>query len=214
MSSPDPEIPQRFPAGVPSAAEAAAEAALAAQVAALYAQAPGPATDAAARCAAQVLSRAQRARAPWLRVPWWGGAAAAAALLLVVSMRQELRHRAATALGRRPAPAAEPGTAARVPSVPSADGGGGLVTHFAVTLPPGAHTVTLVGDFNGWNPTATPMHPDPSGGTWEAAVQLPPGRHVYAFVVDGAEWRVDPLAPQVPDNGLGPANAVIVDQPR
>jgi len=34
---------------------------------------------------------------------------------------------------------------------------------------------------------------------------------VYAFVIDGTRWLVDPMAPQVPDADLGPANAVIVE---
>lgn len=177
------------------------DAALAAVVAAAYANAPVPPEAAAAACAAEVLARAERARLPrvggWGRHRWWGGAAAAAALLLVVSMREELRLRAPASVASRPA-----ATAAPEPQL----------TRFAVTLPAGARSVTLVGDFNGWDPGATPMHAE--GGTWQAAVALPPGRHVYAFVVDGEEWRVDPLAPQVPDAGLGPANAVIVDGPQ
>jgi 1,4-alpha-glucan branching enzyme len=84
-------------------------------------------------------------------------------------------------------------------------------TRIAVTLPAGARTVAVVGDFNGWDTGATRLSPVGSHGEWAATVPLAPGRHVYAFVVDGVEWRVDPLAPQVPDAGFGPANALIVD---
>ena len=84
-------------------------------------------------------------------------------------------------------------------------------TRIAVTLPVGARTVTVVGDFNGWDTGATRLSPVGDHGEWAATVPLAPGRHVYAFVVDGVEWRVDPLAPQVPDAGFGPANALIVD---
>ncbi len=48
-------------------------------------------------------------------------------------------------------------------------------------------------------------------GEWAAEVPLTPGRHEYAFVVDGRRWVIDPLAPQVPDAGFGPSNAVVVE---
>lgn len=206
MSSSSSESP--FPVS-PEPLASADEAAFAAWVAAAYAEAPGPSPDAATRCAAAVRARVQQVQPPaparWIRHPWWSGAAAAAALLLMVSMRADVRRGAATALGRRPVPAAEAGAPA--PHAPP-------LTRFAVTLPPSAHSVTLVGDFNGWDPTATPMRREGGAGHWGTALPLPPGRHVYAFVVDGRDWRVDPLAPQVPDDGLGPANAVIVEGPR
>ena len=50
-----------------------------------------------------------------------------------------------------------------------------------------------------------------SDGRWSANVPLTPGRHTYAFVVDGTRWLVDPLAPRVPDDGFGPANAVVIE---
>ena len=39
-------------------------------------------------------------------------------------------------------------------------------THFAVWAP-NARAVSVVGDFNNWNPQAAPMNPTPSGGFWE-----------------------------------------------
>ncbi len=46
------------------------------------------------------------------------------------------------------------------------------------------HHVSLVGSFNGWNPTATPMCPA-GRGRWARALFLSPGRYHYALVVDG-----------------------------
>lgn len=46
------------------------------------------------------------------------------------------------------------------------------------------HHVSLVGTFNGWNPTATPMCPA-GRGRWARALFLPPGRYDYGLVVDG-----------------------------
>src|SRR5690606_29149601 len=70
--------------------------------------------------------------------------------------------------------------------------------------------VALVGDFNGWDSDSTVMRRSSADGAWSTKVPLGPGVHNYAFVVDGQRWLVDPMAPQVPDRGFGPANAVVV----
>jgi hypothetical protein len=63
-----------------------------------------------------------------------------------------------------------------------------------VYVAPGATTVSLVGDFNQWNPTTQPLR-RLGDGTWIADVPLQPGRYAYAFVVDG-KVMVDPSAPK------------------
>jgi hypothetical protein len=63
-----------------------------------------------------------------------------------------------------------------------------------VFVAPGATQVSVVGDFNQWNPTAMPLH-RLSDGTWIADVPLTPGRYAYAFMVDG-KIEVDPVAPR------------------
>ena len=57
---------------------------------------------------------------------------------------------------------------------------------------PGAQSVTVVGNFNGWE--ATPLSDEDGDGIWTASIPLPPGRYEYAFVVDGRWWGQDPLA--------------------
>jgi len=57
---------------------------------------------------------------------------------------------------------------------------------------PEAQGVALVGDFNDWNPAATPMHRTPDG-RWMATLELPHGYHHYLFLVDGTP-TLDPRA--------------------
>jgi 1,4-alpha-glucan branching enzyme len=76
-----------------------------------------------------------------------------------------------------------------------------------VLVAPQAEQVSLVGDFNGWDATQTPMTRAPSNGVWTVTLPLAVGRHVYSFLVDG-KWSVDPNAPLAPDDGFGHANSV------
>ena len=63
-----------------------------------------------------------------------------------------------------------------------------------VFVSPKAGRVSVVGDFNQWNPTAMPLH-RLNDGTWIIDVPLVAGRYAYAFVVDG-RIEVDPTAPR------------------
>lgn len=55
-----------------------------------------------------------------------------------------------------------------------------------------AKFVSLVGDFNGWNPASNPMQKGPDG-SWTLRLELRHGHHRYAFHVDGT-LTVDPAA--------------------
>ncbi|GIX49445.1 MAG: hypothetical protein KatS3mg131_3656 [Candidatus Tectimicrobiota bacterium] len=50
---------------------------------------------------------------------------------------------------------------------------------------PAAQRVSVVGDFNGWDPHKHPLRKNPDG-VWECRLSLPAGRYAYGFVVDGA----------------------------
>ena len=78
-----------------------------------------------------------------------------------------------------------------------------------VLVAPQAAKVSVVGDFNGWDPDATPAQRQPDG-SWATFVQLRPGRHVYSFVLDGQVFINDPSAPVAPDDGYGQKNSVVV----
>ena len=61
---------------------------------------------------------------------------------------------------------------------------------------PEAKRVTLIGDFNGWDPNAHPLHRQPDGG-WLLELPMHHGHHRYMFWVDG-NGMLDPNA-----NGVG-----------
>jgi hypothetical protein len=99
---------------------------------------------------------------------------------------------------------------ARMPlpgELPAAEPGRSLVRF--VFVAPYASRVSLVGDFNGWNPSAMPMRRSADGRAWLLDVPLPPGRHVYAFVVDG-DLAPDPSAPRAGDEDFGVPSSVVL----
>ena len=75
---------------------------------------------------------------------------------------------------------------------------------------PEAEQVMLVGSFNDWDPTATPLVRDASGDFWVAELRLSRGRHLYAFVVDGNDWVLDESAPVAPADEFGTPNSVLL----
>jgi hypothetical protein len=77
-----------------------------------------------------------------------------------------------------------------------------------VVLEPGATSVQVAGDFNGWNPALTPLA-QVSSGAWSVTLTLDPGRYEYMFVVDGQQWIADPFAAEQNDDGFGSRNAVL-----
>jgi hypothetical protein len=76
-----------------------------------------------------------------------------------------------------------------------------------VFVAPQAASVSLVGDFNDWDPKRAPMQT--AQGVWATVVNLTPGRYRYAFLVNGVEWRADPGAPLVKDDEFGSPSSVV-----
>jgi len=75
---------------------------------------------------------------------------------------------------------------------------------------PRATSVTVVGDFNAWDGSKTPLERDSTTGVWSALVDVHPGRHVYAFLVDGKTWTLDPNAPRTKDLDYGTQQSVLM----
>ncbi|MDP7029366.1 MAG: alpha-amylase family glycosyl hydrolase [Phycisphaerales bacterium] len=106
-------------------------------------------------------------------------------------------------------PIVEPGLSTRTslpPSVSANDRGERWICRFALNGHADADEVMLAGDFNGWNPTATPM--TLHGGTWRVTVPLEPGVRWYKYVVDG-NWMADPQNQDRQHDGHGGNNSVL-----
>jgi 1,4-alpha-glucan branching enzyme len=63
---------------------------------------------------------------------------------------------------------------------------------------PQAQSVSIVGDFNNWNPHSHPMQRQPDQA-WFLTVELKHGHHRYAFLVDGV-LTLDPRAQGITRN--------------
>lgn len=70
-----------------------------------------------------------------------------------------------------------------------------------------AKKVSLVGEFNKWNPDADPMDKD-GNGTWTKTKMFSAGDFEYKFWVDG-QWVADPNNLRVCRNCYGTLNNIV-----
>ena len=75
---------------------------------------------------------------------------------------------------------------------------------------PSASRVTVVGDWNGWDPSRDRLT-DPDGdGVWEKKIRIRRGREYrYQFIIDDELWIPDPESPLQVDDGFGGINSVL-----
>jgi Carbohydrate-binding module 48 (Isoamylase N-terminal domain) len=150
----------------------------------LRSEAPaGLATAVMSRCAAPAsrLSRPAANRHPVLR---WAPVAAAAVLMVALGS-----FLAGYLAGGRAAPQQM------------------VKVHLTLEAPQ-AVQVSVVGDWNGWNPKAQPMKRQ--DGEWEIMLELERGRsYQYQFLINGREWIPDPNNLVKVDNGFGGKNSLI-----
>ena len=71
-----------------------------------------------------------------------------------------------------------------------------------------AREVSLLGDFNEWNPNSHPMKKT-ANGEWQKALMLKSGTYEYKFKVDG-EWRMDDKNTLTCDNCFGTKNNFVL----
>jgi 1,4-alpha-glucan branching enzyme len=76
-----------------------------------------------------------------------------------------------------------------------------------VCTAPGAKKVSLIGDFNNWDPAANPMKRQPDGA-WLLQVALSHGHHHYRFLIDGRP-ALDPRAQGVARDPKGEKASLI-----
>jgi 1,4-alpha-glucan branching enzyme len=73
-----------------------------------------------------------------------------------------------------------------------------------------AESAYLVGDFNGWDPAATPMKRDKKG-IFRTTVELEPGQeYQFRYLVNGEQWCNDWRADAYVPSGLGGDNCVVL----
>jgi hypothetical protein len=84
-----------------------------------------------------------------------------------------------------------------------------LVPHQFVLRNEVARRISVVGDFNTWDPRSAPMT-RAADGVWSAVIAVPPGRHVYGFMIDDSLFTLDPRAATVRDPDLGTNGSVVL----
>ncbi|MDI6642299.1 MAG: glycogen-binding domain-containing protein [Elusimicrobiota bacterium] len=79
---------------------------------------------------------------------------------------------------------------------------------------PSARTVTLAGEFNGWEhrpDQARVIHLKKDlDGIWRTTVNISPGRYQYKYVLDYQTWILDPYNPYTIDDGAGNLNSLLI----
>ena len=73
-----------------------------------------------------------------------------------------------------------------------------------------AERVNLVGEFNDWDTTVTPMKRGRNDANWKAAVELQAGqRYSFRYLVDGKEWLNDWHADDHQENPYGSYDSIV-----
>ncbi len=76
---------------------------------------------------------------------------------------------------------------------------------------PFAHSVSVAGEFNGWNTQTHAMKQDKKG-IWKIDVPIDPGTYQFRYFVDQSRWVNDPASGEIA-NEHGSANSVVVVAP-
>jgi len=103
-----------------------------------------------------------------------------------------------------PAPA---GTGATPAALNPGQGDPVVLVQFALEAP-GASSVAVAGDFDGWKGSNVLSDPD-GDGIWTGRIPVKPGVHAYMFLVDGSTWMTDPRADRYQEDGFGNRNAIL-----
>ncbi|MFZ5516637.1 MAG: alpha-amylase family glycosyl hydrolase [Candidatus Zhuqueibacterota bacterium] len=80
---------------------------------------------------------------------------------------------------------------------------------FSGTYEASIESVSVVGEFNGWNPGVNPMTNFNRDDEWSAWIDLDPGEYEYKFVVNGKHWIPDPANPARIADGWNGFNSIM-----
>lgn len=87
---------------------------------------------------------------------------------------------------------------------------GSVKVTFVVPLSDCEQPVSVVGDFNQWDPLATPLRKR-SNGTRSASIDLSEGSaHRFKYLADGGEWFCDDDADDFVENEYSSVDSLIV----
>jgi hypothetical protein len=138
------------------------------------------------RLEARVLGAIAAGRRP---AAGWRIAALAAGLLIAAGIAVRVGRSAGTPRAVAAAPATQP-------------------VRFELVVPASSR-VAVVGDFNDWDPRASPMVRAGDHGAWSLRMALPPGRYRYTYLVDGTRWVPDPSEPPTVGDDFDTPTSVI-----
>ena len=82
-------------------------------------------------------------------------------------------------------------------------------SNITFVLPEDVGQVSVVGDWNGWDPFAHPLRRR-SNGTRSVSVRLGPGAHAFRYLADGGRWLDEPDASVEADRHGTSRSAVVV----
>lgn len=80
---------------------------------------------------------------------------------------------------------------------------------FALALDDAPAGVSVVGDFNDWDPHAHPLRKR-SNGTRSVKIELDRGEHRFKYLADGGSWFCEPMADRQEPNEWGEVDSVLV----
>jgi len=107
--------------------------------------------------------------------------------------------------------AATPRDGATTPAEASPSPGEVATVEVHLTLQaPGAASVAVAGDWNGWDTGVHRLEDTDGDGIWELNFRVKAGReYEYQFVVDGTQWVHDPQSLLRVEDGFGGTNSIL-----
>lgn len=74
-----------------------------------------------------------------------------------------------------------------------------------------AETISIVGDFNDWDPHSHPFMRSQDDGSWQVTLELSKDRtYQFRYLVNGTQWQNDYQADGYAPNPFGGENSVLL----